>query len=268
VNNLNIHRIGDAISCGDVSANGSPNVFAGDGGAVCIPADVLQKETEKTNDYTTNPSKYQTPPGADEQIKRYYNPPPNTDDAIVIPPPQVTPPNVPTPSMTGDKFSFVGGNQSSSAGNNNNPTKGRVSLSYPAGWTQSRGGIVSVIRPPSSAAVLPLLQQYLQQASTGAWDETGMGGNPSNPKIINIWKDIRVGSTGMWTSDQTAWCAGFVQHVLKQSGLNWIPEAGARNTIARASMFGATQVPIAEMQPGDIVLWSYSHVNFVYSRFS
>lgn len=31
VNGLSIHRIGDAISCGDVSANGSPNVFAGDG---------------------------------------------------------------------------------------------------------------------------------------------------------------------------------------------------------------------------------------------
>lgn len=26
---INIHRIGDAISCGDVSASGSPNVFAG-----------------------------------------------------------------------------------------------------------------------------------------------------------------------------------------------------------------------------------------------
>lgn len=29
VNNLPVHRIGDEIDCGDVSGNGSPNVFAG-----------------------------------------------------------------------------------------------------------------------------------------------------------------------------------------------------------------------------------------------
>lgn len=29
INGQPVHRIGDAISCGDVSASGSPNVFAG-----------------------------------------------------------------------------------------------------------------------------------------------------------------------------------------------------------------------------------------------
>lgn len=29
VGGINIHRVGDAISCGDASGNGSPNVFAG-----------------------------------------------------------------------------------------------------------------------------------------------------------------------------------------------------------------------------------------------
>jgi len=31
VNGKPVHRIGDAIDCGDVSASGSDNVFAGDG---------------------------------------------------------------------------------------------------------------------------------------------------------------------------------------------------------------------------------------------
>jgi hypothetical protein len=69
----------------------------------------------------------------------------------------------------------------------------------------------------------------------------------------------------MWASDQTAWCAGFVNIALKESGLPYAKEAGARNTIAKAPGLGFKTVSVSEMEPGDIVLWSFSHVNFCYT---
>ena len=116
------------------------------------------------------------------------------------------------------------------------------------------------------ASVIPFLQKCLGEAANGTWRETGQGGHPSNPNIIGIWKSLGFPSSGIWTSDQTAWCAGFVNFALKESGLAYLKEAGAKQTISRAvSELQYTKIAIADMQPGDIVLWSYSHVNFCYT---
>jgi uncharacterized Zn-binding protein involved in type VI secretion len=115
------------------------------------------------------------------------------------------------------------------------------------------------------ANVLGFLNRILGEAAKGQWRETGQRGNPSNQNIINIWKSLGYPSSGMWASDQTAWCAGFVNWALKECGLPYSKEAGARNTVSKAPGLGFTTVAISDMQPGDIVLWSFSHVNFCYT---
>lgn len=249
---------------------GSPNVFINEGNAapvrIAVPAATALKQQEALDDYVNNPEKYKQSPQAieDDQIKESYGGTPDTSDyKMDAPPDPKDPPTAPTPNESGNKFSFVGGNQSTKA--MNNPSGGGCTISYPSGWTANKGQIDAVIRIPNGAAVLSFLASC---ANKGEWVETGMGGGASNPKIVGIWKDLGFPQSGIWKSDQTAWCAGFVQYVLKQSGLKWMPEAGARNTIANAAKLGGQKIPIDQMQPGDIVLWSYSHVNFCYRRFS
>lgn len=112
-------------------------------------------------------------------------------------------------------------------------------------------------------SVLPFLSQCLQEAKTGTWRETGQGGKPSNPNILNIWKNIGLG----FASDQVPWCAGFACFAMKQSGLKWVREAGARNLANKLPGLdsGYKEVPISEMKPGDLVLWGSGHVNFCYT---
>lgn len=249
---------------------GSPNVFINEGSAssarVSVPAADALAAQAALDDYVANPSKYKQSASdiQEGQIKQNYAGTVDTSNyKLDMPPDPTNPPNVATPTCTGDRFSFVGGNQST-ASFTNNPTGGGVSNSYPTGWTTSTGKIIAVIRPPSAAAVIPFLDECL--ANKSAWVETGMGGGTSNPNIVNIWRELGFPQSGVWLSDQTAWCAGFVQFVLKKSGMKWMPEAGAVNTVNNASKINATKVNIADMQPGDIVLWSYHHVNFVYKR--
>jgi hypothetical protein len=118
----------------------------------------------------------------------------------------------------------------------------------------------------TASDLVTFLTSCLNEAKTGAWRETGQRGRPSNPNIINIWKSI--GLTGSYfQTDQTPWCAGFVCFAMKQSGLKWIREAGAFNVANRlAKMPPYKQIPVDQMQPGDLVCWGSSHVNFCYTR--
>lgn len=117
----------------------------------------------------------------------------------------------------------------------------------------------------SNSALLAFLASCLAEAAQGRWRESGQGGKPSNPNIIKIWQILGYPMSGMWITDQTAWCAGFVNFALKMSGLPYLKEAGAQNVIRRAGEIGMTTVNISDMQPGDICLWSYHHVNFCYT---
>lgn len=112
-----------------------------------------------------------------------------------------------------------------------------------------------------------LAEQLSKTQSNGFWVETGMGGADSNPNILNIWKDIGFGNRAPFNTDQTAWCMGFVNYGLKQNGYRFLQTARAFDIRDRAQDFGVTRVlNIAEAQPGDIALWKYSHVSFVYSN--
>ena len=106
------------------------------------------------------------------------------------------------------------------------------------------------------------LSQVLAEANNNQWDETV---NPSNGNIIGIWKELGFPDTAYWKTDQTPWCAGFCNWVLKRTGYKYMQSARAYDFRDKTSVYGGVPVPLSDGLPGDIVVWNYSHVNFIYS---
>ena len=106
------------------------------------------------------------------------------------------------------------------------------------------------------------LSQVLAEANNNRWDETV---NPSNGNIIGIWSELGFPDTSYWKTDQTPWCAGFCNWVLKRTGYKYMQSARAYDFRDKTSIYGGVPVPLSDGQPGDIVVWNYSHVNFIYS---
>ena len=106
------------------------------------------------------------------------------------------------------------------------------------------------------------LGQLLAEANNNQWDETV---NPSNGNIIGIWKELGFPDTAYWKTDQTPWCAGFTNWVLKRTGYRYMQSARAYDFRDKTSLYGGVPVPLDQGQPGDIVVWNYSHVNFIYT---
>jgi len=115
------------------------------------------------------------------------------------------------------------------------------------------------------SSIIPFLDKCLDEAAQGKWRETGQGGKPSNPTITGIWQNLGYPSSGPWTTDQTAWCMGFVNFGLKSAGYRYFQTASAAAITTNPEKWNATQVPKDQAQPGDIAFWSYRHVNFVYT---
>lgn len=119
---------------------------------------------------------------------------------------------------------------------------------------------------PAGNDIVPLLTSILSEAGNGLWRESGQGGNPSNKNILNIWKELGFNVVNNpWNTDQTAWCMGFLNFVLKKAGYRWAQEAGSR-ALKNSQRWNSTEVSPAQAQPGDMVLWDFGHVNFVYSN--
>ncbi len=132
--------------------------------------------------------------------------------------------------------------------------------------TVDDGGGGQSLAPISSAGDIPqFLTLCLQESNKGCWRESGQGGRPSNPNILNIWQNLGYPAKSPWTTDQTPWCMGFVNFVLKNCGYRYVQTAWAYDIKNKMTKFNATSIPIAQGQPGDIVLWEYGHVNFIYS---
>lgn len=123
----------------------------------------------------------------------------------------------------------------------------------------------AIASDPTASDIIPFLDARLAEAKTGAWRETGQGGAASNSKITGIWTNLGYPASSPWTTDQTAWCMGFVNYGLKSSGYKYVQTASAAAITTNPEKWGAVQVPKAEAQPGDIAFWSYRHVNFVYT---
>ncbi len=114
----------------------------------------------------------------------------------------------------------------------------------------------------SADGVPGFLSQVLAEANNNRWDETV---NPSNGNIIGIWSELGFPDTAYWKTDQTPWCAGFCNWVLKRTGYKYMQSARAYDFRDKTSIYGGVPVPLTDGQPGDIVVWNYSHVNFIYS---
>lgn len=136
--------------------------------------------------------------------------------------------------------------------------------------TVDDGGSGESQAPLTTAAaseIKPFLDALLKEAAQGAWRESGQDGRPSNPNIVGIWKDLGYPQKGAWSSDQTAWCMGFVNFVLKRTGYRYVQTARANDIRDAVAKYKATPVSdFTTAAPGDIVLWNYSHVNFVYTN--
>jgi len=128
---------------------------------------------------------------------------------------------------------------------------------------------VTASQIPSTAVssdIPAFLAQCLSETSDkNTWRETGQKGNPSNPTITGIWGNLGFPTTGCWKSDQTAWCMGFVNFALKSCGYRYVQTASAKAIQANPSAWNATQVGLDEGEPGDIVLFNFSHVAFIYT---
>jgi len=153
--------------------------------------------------------------------------------------------------------------------NNQVPLLGRTGIPVDTGTSISPNelGNTPIIPAPSNATadnIVSLLSQLLQEANTGNWDETQPTTGQSNPNIVGIWRELGFPSDSYWTTDQTPWCAGFLNWVLKRTGHRWVQSARANSIINRTPDYNGTPVPIAQGQPGDMCYWSYSHVNFIY----
>jgi hypothetical protein len=187
------------------------------------------------------------PPGTSESFAGGFSPP----AAISITPEQI-------------------GNYSTILDYQNNPTAYEVNSDdqvkkFYAGTPDQPAEVGEAFRSAASAGdIVPFLSQLLSEAGKGMWDETGMGGRPSKANITNIWKELGY-SGNPWTSDQTAWCMGFVNFVLKKTGYRYVQTARAFDIRDRAAKYGAVRVPLDQGKPGDVALWSYSHVNFIFS---
>ena len=121
-----------------------------------------------------------------------------------------------------------------------------------------------------------LLKKIRQQAQEGHWDEIGMKDKVScAPMLQRMWEDIGLGGVPKngvnykgrtVKGDQVPWCAAFVNHVLKQSGHRWAKEARAYAFTEKPSRWNAQRVT-SDPQPGDVVVWNFSHVSFIYEVF-
>ena len=230
VENQAVHRIGDTGDggAGDTytSITGSPDVFNDNGTAATL----------------TN------------------NAPP--DAPITIPPSVQTAVNAKTTAYVASPSTYAVDSH------DNSPTgqPGQVKGNYPGTPDDGGQGAANIIPSAASAGdIIPFLDKILGEAASGLWRESGQSGRPSNPNILGIWRSLGYPSSGAWLSDQTAWCMGFVNYVLKNTGYRYLQTARAKDIKDRMADFHATQIPLSQAQPGDIALWSYSHVNFVYS---
>lgn len=145
-----------------------------------------------------------------------------------------------------------------------------------------------------------VLDQHLLESSKDLWDELGMkleyhgaiggkhvfkkpDGSPDvdkefqNEKILKVWDEIGYRNSEVWHTDQTAWCMGYVNYVLKLAGYQWFQTATAIHADTKRDKFGFVEIPYAEWEDakcGDVCLWKFArkrggfahHVNFLYTN--
>jgi len=134
-----------------------------------------------------------------------------------------------------------------------------------AGTPKDAGNGSSLISGAASGDIAEFLRKQIELNKTsGYWkeDPTTKAGNQN---ILRMWTDLGF-SPKFAPNDGVPWCMCFVQWTLKQCNYRYVQTGWAFDIRDKTSKWNATKVSNADAQPGDIALWSYGHVNFVYSR--
>lgn len=110
-----------------------------------------------------------------------------------------------------------------------------------------------------------LAKQLLATKENGYWRETGQKkASDSNKNICRLWTDIGYPASGPYASDQTAWCMAFAQWTLKQCGYRYVQTGWVYDLRDKPDKWGATKVEFKDVQPGDMAVFKFGHIAFVY----
>lgn len=240
-------RIGDTTVCGDPASEGSPNVF--------INNIAVHRRTDATGGHGSWVPNAAATGSNNVWANEGYVPPiiltPEQEAAVAAQIDEA----VSNPPVVGE-------------------SGGQVPQRYegaPAAGVDDLGTTTSLVDASVAASTaaadgIPgFLSQVLAEANNQQWDETGDRSNASNPNIIGIWEELGFPDNAYWKTDQTPWCAGFANWVLKRTGYKYMQSARAYDFRDKTNIYGGVPVPLSDGQPGDIVVWNYSHVNFIYT---
>ena len=249
-------RIGDTTKCGDPATGGSLSVWINN-----IPVHRKDDATGGHESWVANAAASGSP---DVWANEGYVPP------IILSPAQAAAINTVIQEAISNPpdVGATGGGQA-----NGTIAENQVPVRYegaPAAGVDDLGtneqALVDASAANSTAAAdgIPgFLSQVLAEANNDQWDEYG-----TNPNILNIWSELGFPDTAYWKTDSTPWCAGFCNWVLKRTGYKYMQSARAYDFRDKTSLYGGVPIPLSDGQPGDIVVWDYSHVNFIYTVLS
>ena len=260
-------RIGDTTKCGDPATGGSLSVWINN-----IP---VHRKDDATGGHGSWVANAAASGSSDVWANEGYVPP------IILSPAQAAAINTVIQEAVSNPpdVGATGGGQA-----NGTIAENQVPVRYegaPAAGVDDLGtneqALVDASAANSTAAAdgIPgFLSQVLAEANNNQWDELGFtprrgDTRPAvvgkNPNILNLWSELGFPATAYWQDDQTPWCAGFCNWVLKRTGYKYMQSARAYDFRDKTSLYGGVPIPLSDGQPGDIVVWDYSHVNFIYT---
>ena len=258
--NLTAAEDWNALAGGDVYVDGSnfhaqeANAEAADeapkieANSVSLTAPNFSSGTSNQFDYLTTPIRPSPPREMDYEIEDVNE--------------ELTQQYIDNPSAFSNPVAATDGVKQNFAGTPKDDGKGQ-SLIAP----QNAGGNSKGNSSNTDGNLYNFLSKQLDLAKGGYWSETGMGGAASNQNILRIWSDLGYPKSGIWLTDQTAWCAGFVNWVLKQNGYSYVQTASAAAFVEKPDQWKFTKITnFADAQCGDVCFWKYRHVNMVYTN--
>lgn len=115
---------------------------------------------------------------------------------------------------------------------------------------------------PAASDIPTFLANVLREATKWTRKSAPLGPK-GNVNIVECFKQCGAPQLG----EDTPWCAAFVSFVLKQCGYKCNGELNAFKFLNNRAAIGATLIsdPL-QAEPGDIAIWSYGHVSFVYTK--
>lgn len=131
-----------------------------------------------------------------------------------------------------------------------------------APYPEGKAGDAAPSAIPAASDIPTFLATILREAKQWTRKAAPLGPK-GNANIVECFKQCGAPQLG----ESTPWCAAFVSFVLKQCGYKCNGELNAFKFLNNRSAIGAELVSNpTTAQPGDIAIWSYGHVNFVYTN--